>query len=182
MLDYAAGSGYYTEILSRGSSSEGLILSHRLDPSRIAEGRLERVSVLQDLDEIEPRSLDLVLIALAYHDLVNLDLERHSLLEQLRNALRPGGRIVVIDHAAAADSGGAAVATLHRIDEAFVRDEMSAGGFELVATSPLLRNPADPRTASIFDPAVRADPGGTDRFLLVFEERGTEGVQIRGSD
>ncbi|MEO6341202.1 MAG: methyltransferase, partial [Caulobacteraceae bacterium] len=41
--------------------------------------------------------------------------------------------------------------------------QLLAAGFRLEAESQILRNPADPRTANVFDPSVR---GKTDQFML----------------
>ncbi len=80
---------------------------------------------------------------------------------------RPGGTVVIIDHSAQAGSGLRDVSTLHRIDEEQVKREMAAAGFVLEAQSDALRNPADPRTANVFDPAIR---GRTDQFMLRFRK------------
>ena len=45
--------------------------------------------------------------------------------------------------------------TLHRIDEALVKKEVLAAGFVLDGESKVLRNPADPHTANVFDPSIR---------------------------
>jgi len=56
---------------------------------------------------------------------------------------------------------------LHRIDPAFVRDEVETAGFTFKAESPVLHNPRDPRTAPVFDPAIR---GHTDQFVFKFRK------------
>ena len=56
---------------------------------------------------------------------------------------------------------------LHRIDPAVVKAEVLAAGFTLEAESDLLRNPADPKTALVFDPAIR---GHTDQFIFKFRK------------
>jgi predicted methyltransferase len=81
--------------------------------------------------------------------------------------LKPGGLYVIIDHAAAAGSGTSAANTLHRIDPDAVRREVEAAGFVFEGSSDVLRNPADPRTANVFDPAIR---GRTDQFALKFRK------------
>jgi len=73
--------------------------------------------------------LDLVWISLNYHDLHDpffapADLARIN--KAVFAALKPGGRYVVIDHAAAAGSGLRDTNTLHRIDEASVKSEVEA--------------------------------------------------------
>jgi predicted methyltransferase len=48
-----------------------------------------------------------------------------------------------------------------------VKTEVTAAGFEYVASSDILANPADPRTANVFDPSIR---GKTDQFILKFRK------------
>ena len=65
----------------------------------------------------------------------------------------------MIDHA-----GGVGDDTeLHRIDEALAVEAARAAGFEVGATSDVLRNPDDDRSRGVFEPELR---GQTDRFVL----------------
>jgi predicted methyltransferase len=57
--------------------------------------------------------------------------------------------------------------TLHRIDPAIVKQEVAAAGFKFDGESPVLRNPADPHTALVFDPSIR---GKTDQFVYKFSK------------
>jgi predicted methyltransferase len=82
-------------------------------------------------------------------------------------ALKPGGVLGIIDHAAAPGAGASAAESLHRIEERVVIDEIEAAGFELAGEADFLRNPDDDHTASVFDPSVQ---GKTDRFVLRFEK------------
>ncbi len=59
--------------------------------------------------------------------------------------------------------------TLHRIDRATLIAEVEAAGFVLDGQSDILANPADPRTANVFDPSIR---GHTSQFLLRFKKPG----------
>ena len=47
------------------------------------------------------------------------------------------------------------------------RDDRAYAGFVLDSQSPILRNPADPKTASVFDASIR---GKTDQFILRFHK------------
>ena len=57
--------------------------------------------------------------------------------------------------------------TLHRIDPATVKAEVTAAGFKFVGESNVLRNPKDPRTALVFDKSIR---GHTDQFIYKFKK------------
>ena len=74
-----------------------------------------------------------------------------------------GGRYVIVDHSARAGTGISEGKTLHRIEEAVVRDEVRKAGFVLDAEGEFLRNPADTRDDSSGQPRVP-----TDKFVLRF--------------
>ena len=119
-----------------------------------------------------PHGLDAVFIRQDYHDLydkfmgpADVPLFNRHVFE----ALRPGGVYVVLDHAAAAGSGLRDTDTLHRIDVAAVKAEVTGAGFVFDGESPILANPADDHTKFVFDPAVH---GKTDQFLLRFRKPG----------
>jgi predicted methyltransferase len=77
--------------------------------------------------------------------------------------LKPGGRLVVVDHAGRAGTGIGEGKTLHRIDESVVRAELAQAGFVLEAEGAFLRNPSDPR-----DQPSGNSPIPTDKFALRF--------------
>ena len=81
--------------------------------------------------------------------------------------LKPGGTYIVIDHADAPGSAMAGTQDKHRIDPDFVRRQIQSVGFRFVAASPVLRNPADDHTRTVFDPAIR---GRTDQFVYRFRK------------
>jgi predicted methyltransferase len=117
-----------------------------------------------------PVPLDIVWTSQNYHDLHDSfagGLDMVALNKAIFASLKPGGIYLVLDHAAAAGSGLRDTETLHRIDEAVVKKEVEAAGFVLEGESNILRNPADPRTAAVFDPAIR---GHTDQFVLKFRK------------
>jgi len=122
-----------------------------------------------------PEPLDVVFTAQNYHDMAITEYtlgDRAQMNATAFAALKPGGIYVVIDHsavdgAAVQATGGDAI--LHRIDQATVRREVEAAGFVFDGESDVLRNPADPRTASVFDPAIR---GHTDQFMMRFRKPG----------
>jgi len=56
---------------------------------------------------------------------------------------------------------------LHRIDPEVVKRDFAKAGFNLKASSDILRNAADDHSLLVFDPAIR---GKTDRFILKFKK------------
>ena len=120
-----------------------------------------------------PEPLDVVFTAQNYHDMAiteyNLG-DRAQMNATAFAALKPGGLYVIIDHAAVDGSpiqseGGDAI--LHRIDQATVRREVEAAGFVFDSEAQFLRNTADTRTTSVFDPSIR---GRTDQFVMRFRK------------
>jgi predicted methyltransferase len=80
-------------------------------------------------------------------------------------SLKPGGVYLVLDHAAAPGSGLRDTSTLHRIDEAAVKQEVESAGFKFDGESPVLRNKSDDHTQKVFEGSVK---GKTDQFILRF--------------
>lgn len=117
-----------------------------------------------------PAGLDAVFIRQNYHDLHDKFMGPADVAAFNRAvfaALKPGGVYVVLDHAATAGSGLGATESLHRIDPASVKAEVTAAGFALDGESVVLANPADDHAKMVFDPTVR---GRTDQFLFRFRK------------
>ncbi|MET0658236.1 MAG: methyltransferase [Steroidobacteraceae bacterium] len=113
-----------------------------------------------------PEALDVIWTAENYHDLHNDAFgspNLHLVNRALLNALRPGGVLIVQDHAAAAESGARDTQTLHRIDAELVKREVIAAGFEYVGASEALRHPNDSHTIKAHEMH-----DATDRFVLKF--------------
>jgi predicted methyltransferase len=86
-----------------------------------------------------------VTLILSYHDIVNTPTERYKMNKAIFNALKPGGFLIVMDHAGKAGSGVSETSTLHRIDEQTVVAELTAAGFKLDGKSEAWANPSDTR-------------------------------------
>jgi predicted methyltransferase len=116
-----------------------------------------------------PSKADVIWFRQNYHDLYDKFMgpaDVPAFNKAVYQALKPGGRFVIIDHSAPDGSKLASTETTHRIDAAVVKADMAAAGFKFVGESDALRNPADDRTKLVFDPSVR---GKTDQFVYVFQ-------------
>jgi predicted methyltransferase len=188
VIDVFAAGGYNTELLARTVGVKGQVLAYN-NPAyfkfaedaiarRYADGRLGNVRQLTaEVDELKLPSAayDAALLVMCYHDTYwrpadgGFDrTDPHLLLEKLYGALKPGGVVVVQDHAANAGGDPAKVAgQLHRIDPELVRRDFKRAGFEFEARSDVLANPADDHAKPVFDEAVR---GHTDQFVFRFRK------------
>lgn len=180
VADLMAGDGYYTEILARAVLPAGRVYAQNNGISasrygeklaaRLARPGLENVVRLdRELEDpgLPSGALDAVLMFLFYHDTYWMKVDRAAMLRRIHDALVPGGVFCVSDHHAAPGAGTRDVKTLHRVELDVVKREILAAGFVLEASGDRLRNPADDRTRSVFDEAIR---GRTDRFLLRFRK------------
>lgn len=175
------GGGYYTRMLSKVVGPNGKV--YALWPEGLAKARPQMLegskAVGPNVEVVTygegrlnvPEKLDLVWTSENYHDFHNAPpgappADIAAFNKSVFDALKPGGVFLVEDHAAAAGATGV-TGTLHRIDPAQVKAEIEAAGFKLEAQSDLLKNPADPHTASVFDPSVR---GHTDKLLFRFRK------------
>jgi predicted methyltransferase len=112
--------------------------------------------------------LDLVWTSQNYHDFHDKFMgpaDVAKVNKAIFDALKPGGVYLVLDHAAEAGSGLRDTDTLHRIDPAAVKAEVTAAGFVFAGESKVLVNPADAHDKNVFDGAIRHH---TDQFIYKF--------------
>ena len=172
VLDIATGAGYTSQILALAVGSSGKLWAQAQKPGPAITERMAAhpqpnfMVVARPFDDPVPPEaapLDLVTLVLNYHDISYLPVDRDAMNRKIFAALRPGGHYVIVDHSALAGTGISTGKTLHRIDEAFLVEEVKRAGFTLEAEGSFMRNPADPRT----DPSGEMKPP-SDRFVLRF--------------
>jgi predicted methyltransferase len=113
--------------------------------------------------EVANGALDLVTLMFNYHDLGHLGVDRAKMNRAIFQAIKRGGVYVIADHSGRTGTGISESGTLHRVEEAFVKQEVEAAGFRLAAQGNFLRNPADPRDRNTPEP-----PMPKDEFVLKF--------------
>lgn len=182
VADLAAGSGYFTALLSRIVGNGGKV--YAVDPTRIFDAfpnaaktfpayleKDPRENVeysVQKLDEIifdEP--LDVIVMGLYYHDTMWTGTDRAAMNKAMFDALKPGGAYLIIDHNAAEDANESVTKELHRMVRGVVKPEVLAAGFTLAAESDALASDDDRFEESVFTKDLR---GKTDRFVFLFRK------------
>ena len=183
VADFMMGGGYFTDILSPAVGPKGKVYAYQSsefiafraaygDEQKTAvAGRDNTVALTGPLSAAGlPDGLDLVLTVQNYHDLHLKPFPPGTAAgvnAQVFKALKPGGVYLVVDHAAAAGAPVTVADTLHRIDPAIVKQEVTAAGFKFEGESPILRDSADDHTVNVFGPAIR---GKTDQFVYKFRK------------
>jgi len=176
VLDVSAGGGYTSQLLALAVGPSGTVYAQTPRPGETLTKRLadhpqsNLVLVTRPFDDLVPEDapkLDLVTLVLNYHDISYLPVDRARMNARIFAALKPGGRYVIVDHSGRPGTGITEGRTLHRIDEAVVRDEVRKAGFVLDAEGDFLRNPADARDDASGQPRVP-----TDKFVLRFVKPG----------
>ena len=171
VLDVAAGSGWYTEVLSAAVGAEGQVIAHNSvrRQSRVQDAmtaktdRLSNVTALYaDVGDMGlEEEVDAALTALNLHDYSNRGPEAtQAFLGEIYTALRPGGVFIVIDHEGSAGNDNSA---LHRMEVSSAKAMLEDAGFIVEATSDILDNPADDHSLHMQDESLERN---TDRFLI----------------
>lgn len=184
VVDLMPGGGYFSKLFSSTVGPKGKVYAFQpAEFAKFAKGPVPASGTVPDAawpnvtiivapinDFAVPTKADVVWTAQNYHDMHDSFMGPADLAKvngAVFKALKPGGYYVILDHAAAAGSGLAATDTLHRIDPAAVKAEVTAAGFKFVGQSTVLANTTDDHTLKVFDPALR---GHTDQFIFKFQK------------
>ena len=185
VVDLMPGGGYYTRIFSKIVGAKGRVYAlqpvemdkaapYGLPSLRSFAGTPDYPNVailVQPTGSIAPpEGMDMIWTSQNYHDLHDRFMGKPDMAKfdkAVFDALKPGGIFLVLDHVAPDGSGFSDTDTLHRIDPAAVKAEVTAAGLEFVGESKALSNPADGHTLSIYDKSIR---GKTDKFVYMFRK------------
>jgi predicted methyltransferase len=185
VVDMFAGGGYYTELLAGVVGPTGKVLSVNNVPyaqyskdsvkARFTEGRLKNVEqrlVEASYINFPPKSVDLIVICMSFHDAFWIEekegwpeINTDGFIDSMKRMLKPGGKLLIIDHNAPAGTGREMAGKAHRLNEDFAKKTLTARGFVLEKTYDGLRNKDDQLDKMVFDPAVR---GKTDRYVHLY--------------
>jgi predicted methyltransferase len=183
VVDLLPGGGYFTRVFAQVVGPKGKVVALVSDQYAAVNPKartdIEALAAEPAYSNVEaairslgnvgaPGSVDRVWTAQNYHDLRSSKLPPNiaeGVNRAVFAALKPGGYYVILDHSAAKGAGLGVVDTLHRIEAATLKAEVTSVGFKFAGESKVLANPADDRTKGVFDPSVR---GKTDQFVYRF--------------
>ncbi len=131
VLDMGAGGGYSTELMARAVAPNGAVYGQNpadaSDKMKAAfEARLATPGMKNAAADVRPfddpappgvNDLDMITFLFFYHDTTYMGVDRSAMNKAMFAALKPGGTLVIADHAALPGQGTTVGKTLHRIEE-----------------------------------------------------------------
>lgn len=185
VADLIPGSGYFSKVFSKVVGPTGRVYmiwpneyakvaqpDPQVNRKMAAEPGFRNITVIEQPGAAfaTPEPVDVVFTSQNYHDYPDKFMGRIDpmvLNRAVYRSLKPGGVFVIVDHVAEAGSGMRDTDTLHRIDPAIVRKQVTAAGFVYEGESRVLRNAADDHKLDVFNKAIR---GKTDQFVYRFRK------------
>ena len=135
VADIGAGSGFITERLSARVGPTGRVFANDLQPQmlqilgrRLALRKITNVTLVQgtiDDPKLDPASVDLEIMVDVYHELS----QPQAMLRRLRAALKPGGRLVLLEYRK--EDPTIPIKFEHKMSVAEAKMELEAEGFTL---------------------------------------------------
>src|SRR5262249_46419124 len=135
VADIGAGRGYMRMPLAAGVGQDGRVFANDLQPQmlemlrrRLADRKITNVTLVQgtvDDPKLAPASVDLELMVDVYHELS----QPQVMLRKLRDALKPGGRLVLLEYRK--EDPTIPIKLEHKMTVREARMEVEAEGFTL---------------------------------------------------
>jgi predicted methyltransferase len=133
VADIGAGSGYMTVRIARRVGSTGRVYAEDIQPALLSrlqakarDGNLTSIHVIVGTEtdaRLPPEAIDLELLVDVYHEFW----EPQAMLGSLRRALKPGGRLVLMEYRK--EDPSIPIAPTHKMSVADARAEVTAEGF-----------------------------------------------------
>jgi len=138
VADIGAGSGYFTRRFVQAVTEKGTIYAVDVEPDMLQYAKasiarmpipstVEFILAQPDNPHLPPQSVDLIFLCNVYHHLN----DRPAYFSNIRSALKPGGRIAIIDFYHDARSGDVGFPRKHLVPRDTVIEEMAKSGLQL---------------------------------------------------
>lgn len=157
VLDIFSGGGYTAQLMVLAVGSTGQVVAMNVKPNAALQERLAAhpqsnvmpvVATLQEITAGPNNQFDIITIVNSYHDMVNADPDIAVSDQRIYDLLKPGGVLIVRDHAAKEGAGKSVTKTLHRIEPAAVLFDFEFVGFKKVQEGNFLKSPQDTKELS----------------------------------
>ena len=135
VADIGAGSGYITVRLASRVGPAGRVFANDVQPQmlnmlsrRLSAAKISNVTLIEgtlDDPKLPPASVDLELMVDVYHELS----QPQTMLRHLREALKPGGRLVLLEYRK--EDPTVPIKPEHKMSVAEAKMEVEAEGFTL---------------------------------------------------
>jgi SAM-dependent methyltransferase len=135
VADVGAGSGYFTARIARRVGPKGRVYANDVQPemlrmlaARIARENIPNVTLVHgtiDDPKLPVAAIDLVLMVDVYHEFS----EPQKMLGAIRNALKPGGRLVLLEYRK--EDAAIPIRFEHKMSVGEAKLEVEAEGFTL---------------------------------------------------
>ena len=142
VADVGCGDGYFTFHLAERVGAAGRVYAVDIDESALKKLRqkaekekltqIEAIVGAADDPRLAAESVEVVLIVNAYHEMRDYD----AMLAALYRALKPGGRLAIIEGAIEGGQKRASYFDRHRIPKEVVREEAEGHGFVFSREAP----------------------------------------------
>jgi len=138
VADLGSGSGYFTRRFVEAVTETGRVYAVDVEPEMLdyvkesivhmhIPSTVEFVLARPDNPKLPFESVDLIFICNTFHHLEN----RPTYFEHLKSALKPGGRIAIVDFYHDDRSGDLGFSKQHLVPRETVLEEMGKGGYKL---------------------------------------------------
>ena len=188
VLDYGAGGGYWSELFSGVAGDGGKVYAHQRAGERYEKGKEALTAQLAPFGNVElmpldsgadfpleDGSVDTILVSYLYHHMHYADESGEmfpdsskKLFGEFRRVLKPGGTVIIIEHAAIDGSGRAESGGWHRTPPEMAKADITGVGFEFAGEAPeIFHNPDDDRKNTWFETGLR---GKTTTFVQKYRK------------
>ena len=188
VLDYGAGGGYWAELFGGVVGDSGKVYAHQRAGERYDQRKVVLAAQLAPFGNIElmpldsgaafplgDGSVDTILVSYLYHHMHYADGSGEifpdsskALFGEFRRVLKPGGTVIIIEHAAIDGAGRAESGGWHRTPPDMAKADITGVGFEFAGDAPeIFHNPDDDRKNIWFETGLR---GKTTTFVQKYRK------------